>query len=255
MITLKLWDIETQAYFDYVASGTIQTNGKVAQDVQLLDVEGSPIYLTMDAQGNVGVNVNGVTFDGNVTVNNIQLLDALNGVISPASKENQLSIINSLSNMIAAIQGNLNVSQNQEISTFYESHSETVVAGSYREVVITPDEGVIASINTTYISVQPPSGAGSGTHFLSLYVGSGSAYKRSLLVTGAYNVGLQIAGLAVTSGTPVPLDESAVALSLSNIKFNHDNPLTIRYTNNTNVTQTLSRIYEVISLEENSGSG
>ena len=266
---MKLWDIISNQLFDNVASGTQLPNEKIAQDIQLTDDQGNPIYLSIDNQGNVGVNVNGVTFNGNFTVNNIQLIDALNAIINPATKENQATLLaainsnnTSLSSLITTNQTaliaallNQKVSPNLKLATSYNTVSTTINAGNNGFVTITPPSGYILEIVGLNISIPVVTGASSGTQSVYIYGGVYTVYGQ---VTAAYNKAFMIRGFGPQGyDTIIPNSEGAFVNSILGARFNNANPLTIQYFNNSNVStaNSASRTYTILYklVAENTG--
>ena len=108
-------------------------------------------------------------------------------------------------------------------------------------------------INSVYINIPAVSGATSGTH--SLYIAASTTNAGYMVeVTSPYNQSISIQGLSVRSGTPIPVDTSAIATCLSNVMFDHDLTLYFKYINNTNHAQTAARVYNTMYVIQYEGS-
>lgn len=133
----------------------------------------------------------------------------------------------------------------QELLEYDTSPATSVAAnGGYNTVTITPNVGLIGYLNAIYANIPAVSGASSGSHTLVIMAGTNSNL-RTLYITAAYNVPIQIAGLSVTSGTPTPTTDTSIVNALTKFAFDNNLPLNVRYTNNTNVAQTNARTYNI----------
>ncbi len=225
---MKLWDIITSAYHDALASGTAQPNGKVAQDIQFLDQNGNPIYMSINDSGQIRVDIGGATLviEGDVTVDNIKIYDSDNNLINPATKDLQQSIINLLTN--------IKVSQNQKIDNSSQTITATISAGGNGTLTITPPVGYLMKINSIYMSAPAVVGATSGTHSFTLYGSVGVL----CIATSQYNQSLYIKGLLpyIPSVMKFPTTEGGFISSIKDIWFDNANPLTMQYNNATNAS-------------------
>lgn len=257
MKTLKLYDIITQQYFENLASGTLYGNGKLAQDIQLLDADGNPINLNMDGSGNVGVNVNGVTLviEGDVTIDKIKLLNQALAEINPATLEAQEVIGNLIYDnhnaLIQNLSSILKTSQQKQLMLFAQQYNTPIAAnGGYNNVIADPGVGFLARLNHLFISVPPVPNASSGTHSLTISLNN-SGDTRLFKFTSNYNSPIYLYGSNLVSGTVEgTATPESIASTLRELIFNHNYQLNMYYENNTNQAQTSTRYYRVYYLKE-----
>lgn len=133
----------------------------------------------------------------------------------------------------------------QELLEYDVSPTTSIAAnGSYNNVTITPNVGLIGYLNAIYANIPAVSGASSGSHTLVIMAGTNSNLA-ILYITAPYNTPIQVAGLSVTSGTPRPTTDTSIVNALTKFAFDNNLPLNVRYTNNTNAAQTNARTYNI----------
>jgi hypothetical protein len=146
--------------------------------------------------------------------------------------------------MILSAKFNVNI--NKDLVYLPQTLSTNIAAnGGLGLLYITPLVGNMGNVNSMYVQIPAVSGATSGTHILQIAAGTTNA-GALVTITSPYNQNITIQGLAVTNGTPVPADVSAIATALSNVIFDNNLPLYFKYTNNTNAAQTGTRIYNTM---------
>ena len=120
------------------------------------------------------------------------------------------------------------------------SSSEIVAAGSYEIITIQPPQGKIWKVIYFFFLCDPPSGATSGDHEVSL-ASMGRSSTEVPYVLSNYNVGLQVRGYPVSYSGMYPEDLIAVGEYYKTVMGTYDRPILLRYYNGTDVDQANTR--------------
>jgi len=121
------------------------------------------------------------------------------------------------------------------------SSDSTVNAGSSETITSTPEPGYLYKVKSIHLNIVTPGGTSSGTHRFDVkhtsptmtYLTGISAHDGQLRYDFGY--------WRNADNTELPLTGIEQLLMLNQIVYNHDHPLTIKYTNDTDVNQTNER--------------
>ena len=111
-----------------------------------------------------------------------------------------------------------------------------VSAGGNTVITITPPVGELWRVKNLYFSV-PAIGATSGTHSIHVYTGS-IDINEFINLYGAYTGTLTLKRNVKGSGTSVPTNDAEVQRAILNMVITNSLPLSIKYSNLTDVAQT-----------------
>ena len=140
--------------------------------------------------------------------------------------------------------------QNQILKNQSANNTSTVLAGTSDWAIIAPATGCLGFLKQMTFDVAAPTGAGSGTHSLTVCTNI-MGYNQVIDIVEAYNHSITLCGLSTMSTTAAtfPSDKIALTQSLKDLPFSSTDWLLMSYSNNTNVSQTNTRYYIVDYLE------
>ena len=133
----------------------------------------------------------------------------------------------------------------EDVDWIVITKTDVVEAGKSDPEIIRADEGYLYEVIGMYLNVPPPSGASSGSHFLSVATELGNLG----IIRGDSNYDDYITfnfyqWVNATLGE-FPSDRAAQASAVRGLRFDENNGISINYVNYTNANQTGSRTYIV----------
>ncbi|KIL38302.1 hypothetical protein SD70_27185 [Gordoniibacillus kamchatkensis] len=134
------------------------------------------------------------------------------------------------------------------ISATYDQVLNTAASG-ITTITITPPVGELWRIKVLAISAPAPAGAASGTHLFEIRSGvASSSYNAVMSAKSNFGDPATILDNYITSGTSskIPTTEQAQQQAILNLVATNDSPLSIVYSNATNVTQTGTAIIRMV---------
>lgn len=137
------------------------------------------------------------------------------------------------------------------VKTTSDTNAEVAATNGTETITFAASAGKLARLVDLNIYVPAPSGAGSGTHDISISLGvSGGSYDKLLTVSAAFGGSITIARGRVV--TPAPANDAINTnniLMLKDIVFSPTTTLQIVYRNLTNVAQSGQRRYRATKME------
>jgi len=126
----------------------------------------------------------------------------------------------------------------------------TLASGGSEIITFTPALDKMWHFKGFFFHVEAPSGASSGTHFLEIRNPGGT--REAARGTSTYTSALIFKRSYWKSATSAkePPDEANLGIALSRLSWDNSYPAKFYYKNNTDVSQTNTRYYELDTLEE-----
>lgn len=132
------------------------------------------------------------------------------------------------------------------VSQINISDSTSVLSAGYQDIEI-KELSKICHLKNLFITIGRPTSSTSGTHTLEFRLGTLKTLVASM--TASYNETISIANSS-TSNSIIPLDTRDFWEVLRNISFTSEQPLYLRYKNDTNVTQTYAKVIRIYALTQ-----
>jgi len=143
----------------------------------------------------------------------------------------------------------LSVQRTEAVTRIKNDQTATVQASNREVTSIFAPTGKLLSVDTIFIEINPPSGATTGRHNVSLRGPADNV--QYLFVESGFSDSILIAGSYVDTATKrvSPSDAGAVNTAIQSIAADDSTPLVVRYENNTDADQTNRRRIRLVGVE------